>query len=167
LKRGLLWSIIILPGTVVVFVPAVLLFVFQSFSLGATLSNPGHWAFWMGLFAMALGLILAIWTSRLFLTEGEGTPAPWDPPKNVVVLGPYRYVRNPMIIGVLFMLLGEALLFQSIPIAGWMVVFFLGNSIYLPRYEERDLEQRFGDPYIEYKKHVRRWVPRLSPWSGS
>ena len=135
--------------------------------LAAKLASVGQAIFWLGLAAIAIGLGLAIWTSRLFLEEGEGTPAPWDPPKKFVVLGPYRHVRNPMISGVLFMLLGEALLLQSIPLVGWTVVFFLGNSIYLPKYEERDLAKRFGDPYLEYKKHVRRWVPRLSPWSGS
>jgi protein-S-isoprenylcysteine O-methyltransferase Ste14 len=166
LKRRLLRSIIILPGTVVVFVPAVFVLLSRESSLAAMLASPSQAVFWLGLMAIATGLVLAIWTSKLFLEVGEGTPAPWDPPKKFVVLGPYRHVRNPMISGVLFMLLGEALLLQSLPIFGWMAIFFLANAIYLPNIEERDLEGRFGEPYLEYKKHVRRWVPRISPWMG-
>jgi len=87
-----------------------------------------------------------------------------ESPRKFVVLGPYRYVRNPMIIGVLFILVGEALLLHSALIAAWMVVFFLLNAIYFPAIEEKDLEHRFGNPYREYMKNVRRWIPRLSPW---
>lgn len=166
MTRRLLRSIIILPGTVVVFVPAALVWFSRDSSLAAELATPGQAIFWLGLLAIATGLGLAIWTSKLFLEEGEGTPAPWDPPKKFVVLGPYRHVRNPMISGVLFMLLGEALLFQSSPIFVWMVLFFLANAIYLPNFEEKDLEERFGEPYTEYKKYVRRWVPRMSPWKN-
>ncbi len=97
---------------------------------------------------------------------GNGTPAPWDPPKKLVIRGPYCYVRNPMIISVMLMLLAEVLLFQSWPIAAWIVVFFIGNSIYFPLVEEKNLEKRFGDDYREYKAHVRRWIPRLRPWPG-
>jgi protein-S-isoprenylcysteine O-methyltransferase Ste14 len=95
---------------------------------------------------------------------GKGTPAPWDPPKSLVIQGPYRYVRNPMITGVLFMLLAEAIFFKSLPIAVWMIVFFLGNAVYFPLVEERGLEQRFGDDYWKYKTHVPRWIPRLRAW---
>lgn len=162
----MLRSIIILPGTVVVFVPALLVWLSRNSGLAARLVSSDQAVFWLGLLAITVGLGLAIWTSKLFLDEGEGTPAPWDPPKKFVVLGPYRHVRNPMISGVLFMLLGEALLLQSLPIFGWMAIFFLANAIYLPNIEERDLEGRFGEPYLEYKKHVRRWMPRISPWTG-
>jgi protein-S-isoprenylcysteine O-methyltransferase Ste14 len=160
----MLRSIIILPGTVVVFIPSVLVWLSRDSSSAAGLASPGQAVLWLGSLSFAVGLGLAIWTSRLFLQEGDGTPAPWDPPKKFVVLGPYRHVRNPMISGVLFMLLGEALLFQSSLNFGWMVLFFLANAIYLPNIEERDLEGRFGEPYREYKKHVRRRVPRISPW---
>lgn len=167
LTLGLLRSIIILPGTVVVLVPAILVWISTDSNTVAKVADPKQIIFWLGLFAIAAGVGLAIWTARLFMREGEGTPAPWDPPKNFVVLGPYQYVRNPMISGVLLILLGEALLLQSGLIAAWMFLFLLGNAIYLPAFEERDLERRFGDPYREYKEHVRRWVPRLNPWSSS
>jgi len=100
----------------------------------------------------------------LFTKYGEGTPAPWDPPRKLVIIGPYRYVRNPMITGVLLVLLAEALLFGSWLIAGWMLLFLLGNVIYFPFVEEKGLEKRFGDEYLKYKARVPRWIPRLTPW---
>ena len=111
-----------------------------------------------------IGLAFAIWTFRLFVAEGEGTPAPWDPTKKLVVRGPYQYVRNPMITGVLFMLAGEALFFRSWPVAGWLFFFFLANAIYFPLSEETALEHRFGDAYRIYKANVPRWIPRVTPW---
>jgi len=160
----MLGAIIVLPGTAVVFVPAALVWLSRDSRLAAMPSNYLQPAFWIGILAITAGIGLAIWTSRLFLSVGEGTPAPWDPPRKFVVLGPYRYVRNPMIIGVLLILMGEALLLHSALIAAWMLVFFLLNAIYFPAIEEKDLERRFGNPYREYTKNVRRWIPRLSPW---
>jgi protein-S-isoprenylcysteine O-methyltransferase Ste14 len=83
-----------------------------------------------------------------------------------VLRGPYRYVRNPMMIGVMLILLAEALLLQSWGIAIWLAVFLLLNLIYLPRVEEKGLEHRFGDSYRQYKVHVPRWIPRTAPWEG-
>ena len=166
MKRGLLFSIIVLPGTVMVFIPLLLIRLSRGSNLAASLAHPYQPAFWLGLLAILIGVALAISTSRLFIKEGDGTPAPWDPPKKFVVRGPYRYVRNPMISGALFILAGEALLLQSIPIAMWMLVFYLFNALYIPFVEERDLEKRFGAPYLEYKRNVRRWVPRVQPWNS-
>ncbi|NOR22417.1 MAG: hypothetical protein GQ476_07025, partial [Candidatus Aminicenantes bacterium] len=126
----------------------------------------GQFFFWVALVAASIGLGLCIWTVTLFMKFSKGTPAPWDPPKKLVIRGPYCYVRNPMIISVMLMLLAEALLFQSWPIAAWLVVFFIGNSIYFPLVEEKSLDKRFGDDYREYKAHVRRWIPRLRAWPG-
>ena len=105
------------------------------------------------------GLALGVWRAALFGKHGEGTAAPWDPPQRFVVRGPYRYVRNPMITGVFAMLLAEAILFASWPIAIWFAVFVVGNLIYIPVFEEPKLEQRFGDDYIAYKARVPRWLP--------
>ena len=115
----------------------------------------------------AAGVGLSMWSARLFLTFGEGTPAPWAPPKRFVVRGPYRYVRNPMITGVLMILCAEAIILQSWPIAVWMGVFFGANAVYFPLVEEKGLEKRFGAEYAEYKKHVGRWIPRLRAWNNS
>jgi protein-S-isoprenylcysteine O-methyltransferase Ste14 len=113
----------------------------------------------------ALGLTLAASTVRLFSTRGRGTPAPWDPPRKLVVQGPYRHVRNPMISAVLAMLAAEALLLQALPLAAWMAFFFAANAVYFPLVEEQGLERRFGDDYRVYKANVPRWIPRLTPWT--
>lgn len=105
-----------------------------------------------------------IWTVAIFATFGNGTLAPWDPPVRLVVRGPYRHVRNPMITGVLLVLLAEAAFLRSLPLAGWWICFFSANAIYFPCVEEKALEKRFGADYRSYKAHVPRWVPRVTPW---
>jgi len=100
----------------------------------------------------------------LFTRYGDGTPAPWEPPRNLVIRGPYRHVRNPMITGVLFLIAAEALLLGSWPLIVWMGLFFLGNAVYFPLVEEKGLEERFGQAYREYKRNVPRWLPRQQPW---
>jgi len=111
-----------------------------------------------------MGVVMATWTVSLFVRIGVGTPAPWDPPKKLVVRGPYRHVRNPMISSVLFLLLGEALMLQSWPIGAWVLFFFAVNTIYLPLSEEKALARRFGSDYLTYKDNVPRWLPRLTLW---
>jgi protein-S-isoprenylcysteine O-methyltransferase Ste14 len=97
----------------------------------------------------------------LFARVGEGTLAPWDPTRKLVVRGPYRHVRNPMITGVLAILLGEAALFGSWPLLVWAFGFFALNAIYMPLVEEPGLVRRFGDDYVRYRRNVPRWLPRL------
>jgi protein-S-isoprenylcysteine O-methyltransferase Ste14 len=122
-------------------------------------------SFWLAAGAFLAGFGLMLWTVTLFLRFGRGTPAPWDPPKDLVVRGPYRHVRNPMISGVLLTLLAEALFSQSWPLAAWMGVFFIANAVYLPCVEEKRLARRFGDAYVVYRDNVPRWIPRLTPWN--
>ena len=110
------------------------------------------------------GLAMAVWTVRLFVTIGKGTPAPWAPPKKLVVEGPYRYTRNPMITGVILMLGAESLLIGSWPLAVWMIVFFIASTICFARFEEPGLEKRFGESYRRYKANVPRWIIRRRPW---
>ena len=165
MHTGLVKTIILLPGTVLVFIPTVILLTTQGSNFSPALAPLTQVWFWMAILAAFIGLGLSVWTATLFMKFGEGTPAPWDPPKRLVVRGPYRHVRNPMITGVLLVLFAEAILFQSWLIAGWMMVFFIGNLIYFPLVEERSLEKRFGNQYSEYKDQVPRWIPRLSPWS--
>ncbi len=159
---GLLRTILILPGTALVFVP--LLILWATGGLGAALATPAQPAFWLAAALGAAGLIFAVWTMSLFARIGEGTPAPWDPPKKLVVRGPYRHVRNPMITSVLAMLAAEAVAFQSWPLAAWLAVFFTANAIYFPRSEEPGLARRFGEDYARYKANVPRWLPRPRPW---
>lgn len=160
----LLKTIIALPGMALVFVPAVILAVAESTRFSHDFTAPNRLLFWLALLPAGAGLGLAVWTVKLFLKFGNGTPAPWDPPQKLVIRGPYRHVRNPMITGALLMLLAETMLFQSWPLALWMVVFFIGNAIYFPLVEEKGLEKRFGDAYRVYEAHVPRWIPRRRPW---
>ena len=113
---------------------------------------------------LALGLALIVQTVALFATVGKGTLAPWDPTARLVVRGPYRRVRNPMISGVLCVLLGEALLFGSLALLVWFAFVFAVNAVYFPLVEEPGLRRRFGADYEAYRAAVPRWLPRLRPW---
>lgn len=158
LLRQLL-SILILPFTVTVIVPGVLLR-----PGGAPGPVPARVA---GGVVIALGLALVARTVWHFAVRGRGTLAPWDPPRRLVVDGVYRYVRNPMITGVLLVLLGEALFFASSALAVWLAEFFAINAVYIPLLEEPMLARRFGEDYEAYRRNVPRWVPRLTPWSAA
>lgn len=160
----MLRAVLILPGTALVLVPGALVWATAGSAQAAQWASIAGINFWLGIGALSTGLFLGIWTAKLFITMGQGTPAPWDPPQKLVVMGPYRHVRNPMISGVLFMLAGEALLVQSWPIAAWALLFFSANCIYFPLSEEKGLERRFGEAYRVYKQNVPRWVPRVTPW---
>lgn len=116
------------------------------------------------LLPLGLGVFLFVHSLRRFANEGEGTLAPWDPPLKLVVRGPYRFVRNPMISGVLLVLIGEAMLYHSPAIAIWAATFFVLNAIVIPLIEEPQLRDRFGAAYIEYCDNVPRLIPRTTPW---
>ena len=119
-----------------------------------------------GVVLLGCGLWMFLQSVSRFATEGRGTLAPWDPPRQLVVSGLYRYVRNPMISGVFFMILGEGLLLLSYPHLRWALLFFVINAIYIPLVEEPQLLRRFGEDYREYSRHVPRLIPRLRPWSN-
>ncbi|MDR2782017.1 MAG: isoprenylcysteine carboxylmethyltransferase family protein [Holosporaceae bacterium] len=152
-------TVVLLPCNVLIVVPACILY-FSDYN--SKIQN--SFQLIVGVFLLIVGLFLATWTMRLFIKIGKGTAAPWDPPQKLVVAGPYCYVRNPMITSVLIMLVAESLLLGSWHIFGWFIAFFLGNTVYFPIFEEKDLEKRFGEDYVEYKTNVPRWVPRLTAW---
>ena len=149
-----LLAIGLLPGVVAGVVPALLVDELASWPLVVA-----------GGLVAALGLTLIAQTVALFATVGQGTLAPWDPTTRLVVRGPYRRVRNPMISGVLCVLLGEALAFGSWAVLAWFAFVFALNAVYFPLIEEPDLQQRFGADYDAYRAAVPRWLPRLRPWS--
>lgn len=165
-KEILRWlkAITLLPLMVLVLVPVVLLALFHGASWSQLMATPVEWRFWVAVPIAAVGLILAGWTMSLFIRFGDGTAAPWDPPQKLVVRGPYRHVRNPMITGAIMILAAETLLVSSWPLAAWFIIFTVGNAVYMPAVEEKSLQRRFGDEYTTYKQHVPRWVPRLRPW---
>jgi protein-S-isoprenylcysteine O-methyltransferase Ste14 len=160
-------AIILLPGMALVIIPGLLLGLAAGTGLAHRPAGPAAAAFWAAAALLLLGLVLAAWTVRLQFVFGRGTPAPWDPTRKLVVLGPYRHTRNPMMTGAFLILAAEALLLRSLPIAAWLLIFVLGNLVYIPRFEERALEERFGQAYLDYKEHVPRWMPRLRPWTPS
>jgi protein-S-isoprenylcysteine O-methyltransferase Ste14 len=156
---------VVLPGTVVVLVPTLILTL-----SGAVIGWGGDGLsvlpVLLGFVLIGGGFALWLWTVRLFARVGRGTLAPWDPTRHLVVLGPYRHMRNPMIAAVLAVLLGETLVFGSLPMLIWTVAFFLANHLFFLLHEEPGLERRFGDEYRAYRAGVPRWLPRRAPWTG-
>ncbi len=118
----------------------------------------------LGLAIGLAGLILLVMMVRMFILIGQGTIMPWDPTRHLIISGPYAYVRNPMILSVITIQAGEAIAFLS-PVMAFLAALFLAiNTIYFIYSEEPGLEKRFGVEYLEYKKNVPRWIPRLKPW---
>ncbi|HKD18069.1 MAG TPA: isoprenylcysteine carboxylmethyltransferase family protein [Thermoanaerobaculia bacterium] len=162
LVRHLL-AIAVLPFTVAVIVPISI--ARRAGTVPALGESAGAIAVQVaGAVVLLVGLALFFASLRRFAAEGDGTLAPWDPPRRLVVRGPYRYVRNPMISGVLFVLFGEALVLRSRPHAEWAAAFLVINLLYIPVLEEPMLEARFGDPWLQYCRNVPRFLPRLRPW---
>jgi protein-S-isoprenylcysteine O-methyltransferase Ste14 len=162
-SRALIKAIIILPGTTLVFIPVLLVYLEGGPDIGW--GEQERWAvIAAGGLLIALGAAMAAHTVGLFFTHGQGTPAPWEPPRRLVIRGAYRHVRNPMITSVLCMLIGESLVLGSRYILAWAGVFFVLNHLYFVLSEEPGLQRRFGDEYLEYKSKVPRWIPRLRPY---
>jgi protein-S-isoprenylcysteine O-methyltransferase Ste14 len=118
----------------------------------------------LGLFFGIIGLVLFVITTRDFILIGNGTIMPWDPTKKLIVIGMYQYVRNPLIISVIGIQFSEAMIFNSYGMTLLAFLFFIINTIYFIFSEEPGLEKRFGEEYIEYRKNVPMWIPRISPW---
>jgi protein-S-isoprenylcysteine O-methyltransferase Ste14 len=161
-------AIILLPGMVLGVIPGTILWRTGMDSWGLWQSVPATRIILpvIGVVCICLGLALMIATIRLFATVGEGTLAAWEPPQRLVVRGVYRHVRNPMISGVLFVLLGESALTASQPLFQWFLIFAVINAIYIPLLEEPMLVNRFREDYRVYKRNVPRWIPRLTPWES-
>ena len=123
-------ALLLLPINVLVIIPAIL------FDLEITDLN--YWTIWLSIAIGLLGLVLAISCVRLFATLGGGTPAPWDPIGNLIIIGPYRYVRNPMLSGVIIMLFSEALFFRSLPFLLYAILFTVINMVYFPSLKNQD-----------------------------
>ncbi len=105
----------------------------------------------------ALYFACAFWG---FALRGRGTPLPMDPPKKLVVEGPYRIVRNPMYWSVAFVMLGEAAVFHSLALVELVAAFAVGVNVFVLLYEEPALRRKFGEEYEAYSKRVPRWLPR-------
>lgn len=154
-------AVLLLPVVMSVVVPSWLL---TRYALVDTRWPAGSALAWimraLGASVLFAGLGLFSWCLLLFARVGRGTLAPWDPTQRLVAVGPYRYVRNPMISGVAAVLAGEVLVTGSRILALWLVLFVTFNYAYFVLVEEPGLERRFGVPYREYKARVPRWIPR-------
>jgi len=145
---------VLVPGTVSVLVPYWILSSESTAPL-TRIRFPGYF----GVLPIVLGTSIYIWCAWDFTFAGHGTPAPIDPPKQLVVRGLYNYIRNPMYVGVFLVILGEALLFQS----GALLVYALGAmllaNLFIIFYEEPTLQRKFGESYERYRESVPRWIP--------
>jgi protein-S-isoprenylcysteine O-methyltransferase Ste14 len=108
-----------------------------------------------------LGGVIVLWSFWNFLAQGHGTPAPLDPPKELVAVGFYRYVRNPMYVGVLAIIIGHYLWFGYWNLMMYAAIVFVAFHAFVTYYEEPNLKRRFGDAYENYLKKVPRWIPRF------
>jgi protein-S-isoprenylcysteine O-methyltransferase Ste14 len=151
--RSILFAFL-LPGTFTILVP------YWIVSRGSGHAPEAFWHY-CGLLPMAAGASILIWCIRDFAVIGRGTLAPVDPPKHLVVHGLYRYVRNPMYVGVLTILLGEAGLFGSWGIIREVAIFFCVVHLFIVFYEEPTLRRQFDGSYEEYCRRVHRWVPTV------
>lgn len=154
LLRALL-AFLALPGIVAFAVP---LLIASADGAHATVVLPG-------VLVVLAGFVLLLWCVRDFLVTGKGTLAPWDPPRRLVVTGLYRHVRNPMYVGVLTLVAGWAILFRSRVLAAYVVVLASAFHVRVLVHEEPWLAARFGTDWERYRAHVRRWWPRLAPWT--
>jgi len=107
-----------------------------------------------------IGVAVLLWCFWDFLVKGRGTPAPIDPPKELVVTGLYKYVRNPMYVGVFLVIIGHFLWFGYRNLLIYAVLVLAAFNTFVVYYEEPNLKNRFGAAYDEYRKNVPRWIPR-------
>jgi protein-S-isoprenylcysteine O-methyltransferase Ste14 len=148
--RNLMFTVI-MPGTVGVYVPWLI--------LTASGAKPEP-IIWPAVVLTGLGVALYLWCLWLFATVGRGTPGPWDPAQRVVGVGPYGWIRNPMYLSVFLVVMGEALLFLSIPLLVYLGLVSLVVQLFVVGYEEPTLTEQFGDEYRAYLRRVPRWIPR-------
>ncbi len=152
--RTLIFTLVI-PGTVAVYLPRGII----RRETGGYLPA-GGWH-WLGALPLALGLAGYLWCVWDFGTAGRGTPFPLDAPRKLVVRGLYRYVRNPMYVSVLCVVLGQAALFASRNALLYALTVSLLFHLFVLLYEEPALRAQFGDEYDSYRRRVPRWLPRL------
>jgi protein-S-isoprenylcysteine O-methyltransferase Ste14 len=148
---------VVVPGVADVLLPALILAALGRLRLPTFGFLQG-----IGCLLAALGLAVVIWVCQAFACRGNGTPAPFDPPRRFVMEGLYRWVRNPMYISAgIFIPIGEALFFETYWLALYALILWLGLHFYVTHFEEPALVRRFGRPYRKYLRTVPRWIPHL------
>jgi protein-S-isoprenylcysteine O-methyltransferase Ste14 len=157
---GSLLFFVVAPGTVAGWVP----FWLTRWRVGPPLLGlPGSRV--AGGALVLAGLASLLESFLRFALVGLGTPAPLAPPTRLVISGQYRHVRNPMYVAVVAIVLGQAFLLGSVELLAYAVVLWCGFEAFVLLYEEPALRARFGSSYDAYRRNVRRWWPRLRPWS--
>lgn len=119
------------------------------------------WTGFVGIAFFALGALIVLSCVTVFVVDGRGTPAPFDPPRKFVASGPYRFVRNPMYVGALLVLSGFGLYARSPSVLGLAALAALFAHLFVLSFEEPFLADRFGETYAAYRRVTNRWVPRL------
>jgi protein-S-isoprenylcysteine O-methyltransferase Ste14 len=143
------------------FISFFLIFVPARVLTSSGIVAPTTFGLWQaaGLFLAAAGAALAVSCVLTFALVGKGTPAPFDPPRRLVVRGPYRFVRNPMYIGAALAMTGAAIYYQSVALFAYVVVFLLVTHTFVVTYEEPTLRRTFGKDYEAYCARIGRWRP--------
>jgi protein-S-isoprenylcysteine O-methyltransferase Ste14 len=150
--KTLLFTILV-PGSVLLLIPSWILGGFP---------GPEHGPVtWLGVLLIVLGAAIYFRCAWEFAVRGLGTPAPISPTKFLVTTALHRYVRNPMYIGVLGVLLGEAALFRAVVLLSYATLCFTAAYLFVIFYEEPTLRRQFGESYDEYRRSVPRWIPKL------
>jgi protein-S-isoprenylcysteine O-methyltransferase Ste14 len=153
LLKTLLFTVVV-PGTVTVYIPV--------FWMRPDWPTSAGLLQWLGLTVLAIGIAIYAWCASEFTFRGGGTPAPIDPPKRLVMGGLYRYSRNPMYVGILSILCGEALYFASLRHLGYAAGVFAMFESFIIFYEEPHLRQAFGEAYLRYCRAVPRWLGKAA-----
>jgi protein-S-isoprenylcysteine O-methyltransferase Ste14 len=154
LLKTLVFTVLV-PGTVAGWLPQWLLE-----ERHRSLPHPLHLSQYVGFVLLALGSAIYFWCAWDFAVKGLGTPAPVDAPRKLVVNGLFRYVRNPMYLGVLLIIFGQAILYGSPTVFVYMLGVWAFFSLFVLLYEEPELRRLFGAQYEAYCEQVRRWIPR-------
>ena len=149
----------IVPYTVGLWLPTQ---VHRAFSESPFRIEPERWQIVLRLLLFA-GAAIYLWCAWDFSVKGLGTPAPIDAPINLVVNGLYRFVRNPMYVGVFLLVASRAIFFWSFPIVLYLALVATSVQLFIVLYEEPHLRKIFGEQYLDYCKRVPRWIPRLRP----
>jgi len=153
--------LVIAPGIVAGYVPWLIC----RWHVGAPLLGISSFRVF-GVLLIVAGLPVLLDSFARFALQGLGTPAPIFPTQHLIVSGLFRYVRNPMYVAVLSLILGQGLLFGSIRVLGYGIAVWVGFFLFVLIYEEPTLRKSYGRDYEEFCANVPRWIPRLRPWRG-
>ena len=153
--RAIIYSALFI-GFVLIYAPARVLS-WSGIARPAAIEGPQV----VGILIGTAGAVVALWCILAFASLGRGTPMPLDPPRRLVITGPYRFVRNPMYIGAALALVGAALVYESLPLLGYAGFFLIATHLFVVWHEEPTLRRTFGPDYEAYCGCVRRWWPSV------